>query len=406
MAPVSSPAERLHAAAQRAREKQVDVPDFEEAWQPPPLAADVLALDRPALRTYTTGLRRLDDLIGGGIPTRAVSFVVARTGAGKSGFVLCVGRQIVREHQVPVLYVSTELDADECAARLAAIELRDPHRDILAGKVARSVARHSVTGLPIHVLGCESVGRGAAGLTSIQQAVTLLAEEYETPPVLIVDYLQMLVEDDPAKVRLGVSAAANGMRELAQELDAAVLCVSSTSRAFYRPPNGDEGDDPLFYLAAAKESGDVEFAAANVLYLDVLPEHSGGVYPARIVVAKARRGETGFVGAAFHGPTGLWESNQGALRAMSGAARAAKAKAEKEGEDDARVLEVIQAHGPRSWRDLRDMTGISKARSDQAKGRLMAAGKVTTQLEEYQDSLDRTQKRTVIAAVGETVCPD
>lgn len=368
---------------------------------PPMTASEVLAVERAPIRVYPTGLSRLDTLTGGGIPTRALTAIVARTGAGKTGFALGLAQHIVRDSGVPALYVSTELDADEAAARSAALELGVPHRDILTGTISRAVARQAIEGFRLHVIGWDGIGRGAAALAQLRAAARAVAALHGVPPLLVVDYLQMLVEEDPRMVRLGASAIASGLRALGQELDTATIGVSSTARAFYRPSReAEDRDDPLFYLAAAKESGDIEFAAANVIFLDVAPEHTEGSYAARIVVAKARRGETGFVGAQFDGPSGRWTADETALRAMTGAARGAKAAERQAEQDDQKVLVAVRQHGPRAWRTLRDLSGVGSGRADRARARLLAGGRIEEGEEAYTDTAGRERTRSVLRATA------
>ena len=78
--------------------------------------------------------------------------------------------------------------------------------------------------------------------------------------------------------------------------------VSSTARNWYGPH--PEITYPEGFLGAGKESGDLEFDAAVVLYFDVLPEVVDGGKQGRIAVAKCRPATTGFVGAKFYGGRG------------------------------------------------------------------------------------------------------
>jgi hypothetical protein len=376
-----------------AKEKPAEKP-------PPLLAAQVLALDRSPVRVYPTGMGGLDALIGGGIPTRALSVVVARTGAGKTGYALTLARHITRTCGVPILYISTELDDDECCARIAALELHKPYSEILTGVIPRVIAREAVTGLHFHVVGCDQLEHGGAqALDLVQTSALAVSSLYGVPPLVVVDYLQMLADDDPRQIRMNVTTVARQLRGLSQRLDAAVLGVSSCARNFYRPHRGgdDEADDPLTYLAAAKESGDIEFAAANVIFLDVGDKHDDdGQVPGRAIVAKARRGVRGMVGTRHDGPVGGWTEHHASLGSMNGHARATRASKYEAAGDDERVLAVVLTHGPRAWRDLRAVTGVRGGRADQARARLLISGAIVEIDEPYLNARGQKCLRQVL----------
>jgi hypothetical protein len=177
--------------------------------------------------------------------------------------------------------------------------------------------------------------------------------------------------------------------------------VCSGSRAYYGKSKADalrKSVDASDYLAAMKESGDVDYAAAVVLFLDV-SEPENGSRIARIAVAKSRHGETGFAGARFYGATGRWESDTMAAIAMMPDARDERRREIAEKESDARVLEMVREHGPCVWRDIRPLCGTG-AEADRAKSRLILSGA----LEEFQDSgldaIGRTYKRKVLQIPG------
>src|SRR5262249_53040595 len=81
----------------------------EEAPAPPTAEAVLrsVAFSR-AQQTYPTGLGTLDALIDGGLKARQLNVIAGPTGAGKTGAALELARRLAP--QLPVLYVSTELD--------------------------------------------------------------------------------------------------------------------------------------------------------------------------------------------------------------------------------------------------------------------------------------------------------
>lgn len=391
-----APAHALDASAVIA----VMVPPEPAKPRLPPTVLDVVAIAIPPLRHYSTGMPQLDGRVGGGFATRGIHVIISRTGAGKSGFAL--GALVAQATRgLPTVYFSTELDENEITCRIAANILGVGHREILDGRVSREVAGEALRRLscPPYVIGADHIRRGAVGLKYIEDTIALVTAHHGIPPIVAVDYIQMLVDSDPKNVRIGVSEIANELRAISQRQDCAVLAVCSSARGFYKLEKGT--DDPITYLGAAKESGDVEFAAANVIFLDVANEADPmGVYVARIVVAKARRGSAGFVGARFYGPSGRWEEHAEAIAAMSAENRAERKQATRDDSDDAKLLEAIAATPHVAWRDLREIAGIkgsgSLKRADAARARLLARDAICEEVEHYADSLKRKQKRTVL----------
>lgn len=356
---------------------------------------------------YSTPYPDLDDLIGGGLSTRSTTIVVGRTGAGKSGIVIGMGVHAFRVHGVPFLYSSSELDRDECFARIGANVMNVPHKDVYFGKVRREETIEALRGLKVHVLD-RSALRRSNPIQTIRRQIKQLADHYGVMPITCVDYLQDLIPDkDERSVRSGVTKISGELRDIGSDMDTAMVLVSSTGRAFYKPPK-EGADDPLSYLASAKESGDVEYAASNLLFLDVASEHSAGLHKARIAVAKARRGSRGFVGAMFDGPSGRWFPERDSVRALNAKNRKAADEADaadQEREDDARVFAAIAKRPMVAWNTVREGCGVGKKDADRAKERLLVGGKIEAVEDFFQDQMGRRQKRMVLCVKNAPALP-
>lgn len=342
------------------------------------------------VRHVATPWPDLDARIGGGLPSRALTLLPAPTGSGKSGWALCMARHAAAAG-TPVLALSTELDEQEVAARLAAQVLDRPIADLLAHRVSPGEAAAALAGLPVYVWHPDTIaGDWAKQLEA--RAKLVAAAHGGRPPLVVVDYVQMLAVDDEDRRRLSVSAVANSLRRLARDLDTAVLGVSSVSRAYYgtaRKALADESD-PRAWLAAAKESGDCEYAAAVVIYLDVASEtQSDGSQLARAIVAKARRGQVGFAGLRFHGAVGRFTPAAEAIEAMAPGVREGR----RDGEDDMALGSALRT-GARTVRELRTMLrGRGNDRIARAIERGVLAGKIEHGEEDRPNA--RGQVRTV-----------
>lgn len=291
---------------------------------------EIAKLRTPPVRSYPSRSPHLDSLIGGGISTRQVLCLLGPPGAGKSAW--AVDASLGLSAQLPVLIASTELERKELNARIAGNVMDKPWSAIVRGNVPDAWIEEALAGIPIHVIGSSELPRdGAKALAEIEADATDIAKEVGTPPVIVIDYLQDLARGVERDVRARIGDLASDLRAMSQRLDCAIVMVSSVARSYYSPKRAAElraMNDPTVYLAAAKESGDVDYASAVVLFLDV-EEDDGENKPvraARIAVAKSRHGRTGFAGARFSGLNGRWTADDAAVPEMGRPAKDAKSE--------------------------------------------------------------------------------
>lgn len=335
-----------------------------------PLARSIALRERPPIREYPSAFAQLNPLIGGGWLTRTLSVLSGPPAAGKTAFAVSVASHASTVLNLPVLYCCTELESEEITARIAAPILGVPwtklergrceiRGQVLEGEALRVATAEALAALKIHVIGAEALRTGIDGIRQIAESTNAIALSYGVPPVVIVDYLQDLARGGDADgTKRMVGDLSMHLRAMAQALDCVVLVVSSVSRSWYGQAKADSmrnSGNAEIYLTAVKESGDVDYAAATVMFLDVAPPGDLAGRPARIAVAKARRGETGFAGARFHGASGAWADDPGALSAMTPeAVQSAKHEA-KACDIEAKVIDVLQRLGPKRKTALIDL---------------------------------------------------
>lgn len=316
------------------------------------LASEVAAIEKPPIRSYPSGFDQLDAMIHG-ISTRQLLTVCGPPGAGKTAWVIALARNVAAS--LPVIYVSTELESDEICARLAAPIIGAPWTEIVRGNVNKGAVADALAGLNVHVIGCDQLPMNG-GLQTVQTELERLGNA-----CLIVDYLQDFARGTSDGVRHVVGQFATALRAMAQYYDCPVVAVSSVSRTYYGAAKQEtmrNCDDAEVYLAVAKESGDVDYASATILFLDVGNDPTGAgmdLYkPARIAVAKARHGRTGFSGAKFFGASGRWEDAPSMVARMSPGGRKAEADAKIESAAETAILEVVRAHQRSTRNFVRD----------------------------------------------------
>lgn len=381
----------------------------------PPTAAEILrspAFSKPR-RTYPTTIAALDDKIAGGFKSRQLVVIAAPTGKGKTGLVGTLMLLLARAGHA-VLWVTTELEDAEQAARFAAIALRCSSGtnvtpdDFLSQQLPAEHGARELEGLPLYLVNLDDPDGDP--FVAIAAHAAAIRQHRGAAPIVVIDYLQVLAVEDEEQRRMSVTKVATRSRRLARELDAPVVAISSVSRAYYGPgrakKKSEEPEDPRDWLAAAKESGDVEYAAAVFAYLDTGKETSAeGDTPARLIIAKSRQGDVGFVGLRFHGPSGAFVASDEALARFAQAAPAARGPS-----DTARVLQELRKRrlDPPTRETLRvSVPGLGVSKVDAALKSLLADGAVEMQEREYQNKRKQTRTRQVVVLVeAEPEVPD
>ncbi len=251
-----------------------------------------------------TGLQSLDAAIGGVRPESTYS-IIGSSGKGKSGFTIQLTRGLLRFR--PVLYVSTELSRRQALARFAAQELGESWSKVYA--LAPEGAPHIAQVLETHCqrLRVLKLERN----TSLTDELDRAAQEEGEAPVLVLDYLQhaarRLEGDDPRVITAQMS---DEITSYVTANRTSALVVSSTARGFYKDNDKRAATD---FLGAAKNSGDVEFDASAVLFLDTDPCPLGGSSNCRLHIAKSRFGGEGqTIGLKFIGARGMFEEDPSA----------------------------------------------------------------------------------------------
>jgi KaiC/GvpD/RAD55 family RecA-like ATPase len=277
--------------------------------------AQLAKTDFPKSEMYKTGFDHLDEFLGGGFPSGGLSVVCGAPASGKSSLVQQFILSFVKQR--PVLLISTELGDKELICRYDAVVTNRTWRELMLDEKLRD---RSLKG-PCRYLSTESIVRDYEGFKT--QTVAIMEDmkkELGVYPIVGLDYMQNLARgsDD---ARGAIASVSLDFLRMSRFYNTLVLAVSSVSRNYYGSAKQDamrRSPDPSVYLASSKESGDTEFDAGVVLYLetlfDIKKQEDGTLFrPGRLAVAKARQGTTGFVGAGFVGATGKWFQHEESL---------------------------------------------------------------------------------------------
>jgi archaellum biogenesis ATPase FlaH len=392
------------------RDEEPAVPDATDGVKHKPisvLAVDAARVETPPIRSYSTGNLTLDNLLAGGINTRELCVVMGPPGGCKTAWAVSTAAHIQRS--IPVLYASTELEQHELMARFAANVLGRSWAGIRRGAVPREIYAGALEGVAVRLIGCDLLPRdGAKALQVIEDEARWMAHEHKQPALVIVDYLQDLARGAERDVRSRIGDYASLFRSMSQRLDCPIIAVSSVSRTYYsigKAAEFREADDASVYLAAAKESGDVDFAAARVIFLDAEDDRDKPERAVRIAVAKSRDGRVGFAGARVVPESGRFMPAPEVVDEMSAPGRSTDTQSESASGDDQVVLQrVVREHsngnGDLCTKNyLRTGNGIGKERAENALERLARAGRIGLRTLERSEG-GRLKSRLVYEPIG------
>lgn len=224
-----------------------------------------------------TGLANLDAMLHGGIRP-GLTIMGGATGTGKTMLALQIADRIAMSGR-PVLYAALEMGRDELIARSVSRMSADveaehgtpgtiDHLSLLDGDTNAASGYAMIDyfkQIGPHMYHFTLDDAGLMTAHSVREIAQTIAELRGTPPVVFVDYLQLLA---PESERMTDKQAADrnvwALKQLARRLDTPVFAISSFNRASYK--TGDDVSD-VEGQAAYKESGSIEYTAEVLLNL-------------------------------------------------------------------------------------------------------------------------------------------
>lgn len=204
--------------------------------------------------------------------------IAGKTGEGKTSLGLGILHHISREK--PVGVVSIEMSGEEIRTRIENSFSNFSKNFFVSGQSALSI------------LGLKQICKAM----KIEQGVE----------VILIDFLQMMREKEDFRSRhLEVSHIIRRIKEIAKELQIAMIVISQLSRSI---DHRGEGSYPT--LSDLKESGDIEFAADEILFIHQPQrgdkDHLGkslyfGENVKLLILAKNRWGQIGRIKVYWNG---------------------------------------------------------------------------------------------------------
>lgn len=273
------------------------------------------SVDTPA---QPTGFTQLDDVLDGGL-YEGLYIVGAITSLGKTTLALQIADQIADSGR-DVLIFSLEMARAELMSksisRLTLLDVLENNGDIRDAKTARGItagaryANYSDTERELiqraissygayaeHLIIHEGVGNiGAEQIRQIvRKGARLAQKEGRQPPVVLVDYIQILAPHDVrATDKQNMDKAVLELKRISRDYKTPVIAISSLNRANYKTP---------ISMEAFKESGGIEYGSDVVIGLqlkgvgkkdfDVNKAKQKDPREIELVILKNRNGRTG-----------------------------------------------------------------------------------------------------------------
>ena len=217
------------------------------------------------IRGCESGIEQLDDVTRGFRPGQLV-VIAARPGIGKTAFALQVARRTAVRQKKPVAIFALEMTKNEVLKRMLSSESEVEMESIDGAQMTDTqwsriyLAQEVLSKAPIFVDSSSELT-----LMRIKTKLRQLAAQVGTIGLVVVDYLQLLEQEDEnasADLRsIQIGVLSRGLKLLAKELNAPVLLLSQLNRQVENRPN----HTPL--LSDLRESGSIEQDADMVLLL-------------------------------------------------------------------------------------------------------------------------------------------
>lgn len=258
----------------RAEKKHAAVLESLEVRDPAQVAAALFMGECDDLEPIGTGLRELDDALGGGLPSCGLVVLGAMSSTGKT--TLCVQvADYIAAHGRPVLFVTIEQSAAEIVAKSlsrmtsartrrngAPLMLSAQHIMSRRGRAEwegdgekqaafyRACEEYSAAVAPrLRILETEA----QPNVSRLETVMRAMEKHDGEAPVLFVDYLQILAPmNDRDTDKRNMDANVTALRQLARDLCTCIVVVSTLNRSSY---------DGGISLDSYKESGAIEYGA-------------------------------------------------------------------------------------------------------------------------------------------------
>lgn len=248
----------------------------------------------------STGLS-LIDIKTWGLRRGEIFTIAARPSIGKTSIAVSIAARLARAGK-RVLFFTSEMSTDSTYDRLLQVlsgvagDKFNTGNFTAEDRVRLDVAYEELEGFGERLAVCDSTSPNIA-------QVNRTATQYQ-PDLLIYDHIQHIGGTSESS-RAKVSDFVRGLKDVARQLNCAVLTLSQIKRLYRDPKTGKEIRPTLSDL---KESGTIEEESAAVMLFSILSDEPNN--PVRCIygeLAKNRFGPLAIVGIEFDKLTDSWK---------------------------------------------------------------------------------------------------
>lgn len=253
-------------------------------------------------KAISTGFGQIDYMLNGGLNRGNMIVVGARPSMGKTAFSLNIASNVAKSKKV--LFLSQEMSTDQLLDRLSASLGRVDLSAILQGQLTPEQWHGFTTACAaIESLNLFIDEQGGLTINDVRMKARRVKQQYGLD-LLIVDYLQLM--SGPGKNRNEqIEEISRGLKNLAKELDIAVIALSQLNREVDKRP----GRRPV--LSDLRDSGSIEQDADIIIFIhrdEVSNPDSTQKGFADVFIPKNRQGRIGDVTMKYRGEYTLFES--------------------------------------------------------------------------------------------------
>jgi len=327
---------------------------------------------RPAPSPLTVLNKRL----GGGAPAGAVTLIGAPPGMGKSSLALYWASEHARAGQ-PAVYCSLELSELDLWARLCTLEHSVSWIEVRCGKHREKLLDTVKGGLHVPFYAFDRTQLDT--IDKLRQSVCELSQKYGSPPLVVIDYLQLLIPLGETREQWTVMADISAeVAHLAQDSGSPLICITAINRQSYQIADKGSGKpDRYAALAAAKQSGRLEYDAEVIMALQLCEVTAAGQY-GWVCIAKNRSGGgADNVGVRYDGLSGrFYDADPEEVIA----AMAAEREVNRQGKDEEvaqKIVKQLEAGPTRNVDGLCKAAGVARNRGRALVMKLMDDGVVS-----------------------------
>jgi replicative DNA helicase len=243
--------------------------------------------NREPQRSWSTGMKNLDWLLGGGIYAGTLNVFAARPGVGKTSLATQVAYTVAATQKAPCLMFSLEMPPLQIWERLMAGRAHVPHSSIRRREtevdkhhVQMAAVVESARKVPFYI---HKRRRGERKpLPEEMMAIARgFRQKHGDLAVLVVDYVQIAVPPGAAPKNERIGAVTEALKDISVELECAVIGISQFNR-------GAANERPDISQLAG--SGSIESDADSIVML-YKPDQKVGKVEA--IVGKNRSGGCG-----------------------------------------------------------------------------------------------------------------